>query len=210
MRSRGKGLISPALGTRSALTTTTPPRAIVSVMTEEYKRLRRLAQRPEKVAVAVGRIFVDMVEKFFIRERGRVVAVEVLRWWRGVTPSLEQHGEVDYLERNVSTRYRYNAMPLHGRFGSRISAVWGLDGLPGTWQERQDKATRLLLRICQKYGDLQGPRALRLVAIEVRNLKIGDGEAGPIYGYQVRVALHTSFQRRLNAIHRFKETRFLK
>ncbi len=62
-----------------------------------------------------------------------------------------------------------------------------------------DKATVLLQRLYQQHGDMQGDVEDRLLEAEVRNLKIGDGPDGPIFGYQI-VTRGTATQVKINAI----------
>jgi hypothetical protein len=170
------------------------------VITVERARLRNITVTPNRVSVVASAVFREMGQVKFIRDKGQVVYAEYLRWWRGVEPLITLTGRGSLMSGDDdAVTYEYRRMVLHGKMGARISAVWGIDGQPGTWRHREDVASQALLNVFQTHGDLTGPMGSRIAELEVRNIKIGDGDAGPVFGYQV-IALHPNFQQRLNVI----------
>jgi hypothetical protein len=76
-----------------------------------------------------------------ILDRGKVVGVEFLRYWRGVPPVVNHSGAgtVRDVDSADAVAYDYTNMPLCCMRGARTSSVWGLDGQPSTWWNRTDK-----------------------------------------------------------------------
>ncbi|MDP5362918.1 MAG: hypothetical protein NWP79_12355, partial [Paracoccaceae bacterium] len=74
--------------------------------------------------------------------------VEFHRYYVGAQLSIDEHGELELpgCDPNDPITYKYQIMPLAQMYGRRISSVWGLDGKPGSWWEREDSSTRALIR----------------------------------------------------------------
>ncbi len=156
---------------------------IDKLLGRELTRLRELSDTPNQITQLKQPALRLAGEPILLRGRGSVIGVEFLQHWRGVRPRLDIAGDATFgdAEADGDVRYEFKYMLLRGFRGHRTSSVWGLDGLPGSWQSRMDKATVLLQRLYQQHGDMQGDVEDRLLEAEVRNLKIGEGPDGPSF-----------------------------
>ncbi len=106
---------------------------IQRVIAAETARLKSRSSAPTKVALLSHQTLRLMGKPQKILDRGRVVGVEFLRYWRGVPLEVNHSGAASVRDVNSAdaVAYDYRNMPLNGMRGARTSCVWGLDGQPG-------------------------------------------------------------------------------
>ena len=104
-------------------------------------------ERPARVEIANSRVLGDYMKCKPLRQGGNT-GVEFHRYYVGAQLSIDEHGELELpgCDPDDPITYRYQIMPLAQLYGRRIASVWGLDGKPGSWWEREETASRALIR----------------------------------------------------------------
>jgi hypothetical protein len=136
------------------------------------------SEHPTRITVATHRLLREYMRCKPYREGGRH-GVEFHRYYVGAALTIDEHGTGalsagcpdDPLE------FQYQILPLAQLFGRRLHSVWGLDGKPGNWQDRESSATRALVRkLLETHGGTMPMGGSSLPMVEIRSIKIDDDE----------------------------------
>lgn len=117
-------------------------------------------------------------------EFGKNIGLEVHIYVVGPQLTIDCHGTAQVRMGDLDQEYSYQIKPLAQMQGKRLSALWGQDGLPGTYSSREDKCTRMVIRILQHLaGSEMAMGGQSLPLLEVRNIKIGELDGRPVFGF---------------------------
>jgi hypothetical protein len=158
-------------------------------------------QRPGLVQVACHPVLEAFMECAPYRDE-RGFGLEFHRYYVGAELTIDEHGEhiLDDTNTDDPLKYEYQIMPLCRMYGRRLTSLWGIDGKPGTWRQREGVATRALIRELQKIaGKPLKMGGTSLPMLEIRSIKIGElSDGSPVHGYTV-LGCSDSLLLRLNA-----------
>jgi len=159
-------------------------------------------EQPERVEVATTKVLEDHMRCKPYRE-GAEHGVEFHRYYVGAQLSIDEHGTLDLptADPEDPIRYKYQIMPLAQLFGRRIASIWGLDGKPSNWADREDTATRARIRTLIETHEGPMPKgATSLPMVEIRSIKVGELPDGSnVHGYMI-LGCSDAISFRINAI----------